>query len=90
MAEIPKPLNTFKRCGALLRRALGSCAGGGARRIGQLRELAPYAVIEILLPGGSLLALILWLERRRMNRRREIPYANKPVDDMTKPRLLGV
>jgi hypothetical protein len=30
-----------------------------------LRNLAPYAVIELLLPGGSLLALLLWLYRRQ-------------------------
>lgn len=30
-----------------------------------LRELGPYAAIELILPGGSLLALLLWLWRRR-------------------------
>lgn len=29
-----------------------------------LRELGPYAAIELILPGGSLLALLLWLWRR--------------------------
>jgi hypothetical protein len=29
-----------------------------------LREIGPYAAIEILLPGGSLFALLLWLFRR--------------------------
>jgi hypothetical protein len=29
-----------------------------------LRELAPYAVIELVLPGGSLMALALWWYRR--------------------------
>jgi hypothetical protein len=29
-----------------------------------LRGLAPYAVIELLLPGGSLIALALWFYRR--------------------------
>ena len=29
-----------------------------------LRQLAPYAAIELLLPGGSLIALVLWLYRR--------------------------
>jgi len=29
-----------------------------------LRELGPYAAIELILPGGSLLALLLWLYRR--------------------------
>jgi hypothetical protein len=32
--------------------------------IGKLRDLAPYAVIELVLPGGSLMALLLWFYRR--------------------------
>lgn len=31
----------------------------------KLKDLAPYAMIELLLPGGSVLALTLWLYRRR-------------------------
>jgi hypothetical protein len=30
-----------------------------------LKELAPYAAIELLLPGGSVVALTLWFYRRR-------------------------
>jgi hypothetical protein len=30
-----------------------------------LKALAPYAAIELLLPGGSVLAIICWLYRRR-------------------------
>jgi len=30
-----------------------------------LKALGPYAAIELLLPGGSLLALLLWFARRR-------------------------
>jgi hypothetical protein len=33
--------------------------------IALLKELAPYAAIELLLPGGSLMALTLWFYRRR-------------------------
>jgi hypothetical protein len=33
--------------------------------IGKLRDLAPYAVIELVLPGGSLMALLLWIYRRQ-------------------------
>jgi hypothetical protein len=33
--------------------------------IGRLRVLAPYAAIELILPGGSLLAILLWLYRRQ-------------------------
>jgi hypothetical protein len=44
--------------------------------IGRLKTLAPYALIELVLPGGSVMALLLWLYRRRklgvgFNRRRD-------------------
>jgi len=31
--------------------------------IAKLRELAPYAAIELVMPGGSVMALLLWLYR---------------------------
>jgi len=30
-----------------------------------LRSLGPYAAIELLLPGGSIIALLIWLYRHR-------------------------
>jgi hypothetical protein len=30
---------------------------------GRARELGPYFAIELVLPGGSLIALLLWLYR---------------------------
>jgi hypothetical protein len=33
--------------------------------IEQLREFGPYLAAELLLPGGTLVALALWLYRRR-------------------------
>jgi hypothetical protein len=33
--------------------------------VARLRELAPYAAIELVLPGGSLMALLLRLYRRQ-------------------------
>jgi hypothetical protein len=30
-----------------------------------LKELAPYAAIELILPGGTLIAILCWLWRRR-------------------------
>jgi hypothetical protein len=30
-----------------------------------LKGLAPYALIELILPGGTVLAIICWLYRRR-------------------------
>jgi hypothetical protein len=44
------------------------------RRI--LRSFGPYAAIEILLPGGSLMALALWLyrwHRRRLDHQGDEP-----------------
>jgi hypothetical protein len=34
----------------------------------RLKALAPYALIELILPGGSVMALLLWLYRRRVKR----------------------
>jgi hypothetical protein len=34
------------------------------RAFALLRSIGPYAAIEILLPGGTLIALLLWLSRR--------------------------
>ena len=39
-----------------------------SRALAALRALAPYAAVELLLPGGSLVALVLWLYRRRSSR----------------------
>jgi hypothetical protein len=51
----------------------GSSASSAWRSLGiwaavafaRLKDLAPYAMIELVLPGGSVLALTLWLYRRR-------------------------
>jgi len=29
------------------------------------RNVAPYLLIELLMPGGTLLALLLWWQRRK-------------------------
>ncbi len=31
----------------------------------RIKAVAPYALIELILPGGSVMALLLWLYRRR-------------------------
>jgi hypothetical protein len=36
-----------------------------SRLAAPLRELGPYTAIELLLPGGSLIALSLWTFRHR-------------------------
>jgi hypothetical protein len=35
-----------------------------AAAVAKLRLFAPYAAMELVLPGGSLMALLLWLYRR--------------------------
>jgi hypothetical protein len=43
-------------------------AGWMKRGLTLLRGLGPYVAIEILLPGGTLIALALWLYRRNRSR----------------------
>jgi len=51
------------RCTAALRIWIGYAAAVIVR----FKALAPYALIELILPGGSVMALLLWLYRRRKN-----------------------
>jgi hypothetical protein len=46
---------------------LRNWGGKAAAVIVRLKALAPYALIELVLPGGSVMALLLWLYRRRKN-----------------------
>jgi len=46
-------------------RIAAGLAGAIGRAPAVLRELGPYAAIELVLPGGSVMALLLWLWRRR-------------------------
>ena len=59
---------TVLAAGSFCKRMLESVYAGPtpwrAGAAGLLRNLGPYAVIELLLPGGSLLVLLLWLYRR--------------------------
>jgi hypothetical protein len=50
---------------AELASARSTLAGWAERALALVRSLGPYAAIELLLPGGSVLALLLWLYRRR-------------------------
>jgi hypothetical protein len=34
-----------------------------SRLVGRARKLGPYLLLELLLPGGTLIALILWLSQ---------------------------
>jgi len=49
--------------------------GGYAAVVGaKLREVAPYAAIELVLPGGSVIALLLWFYRRQKKDRAGGPF----------------
>ena len=39
---------------------------------GVLKEVAPYAAIELVLPGGTILAILCWLYRRRRSASRSL------------------
>jgi hypothetical protein len=47
---------------SIAKRLLSVWNGPGVAR---LKRFAPYALIELLLPGGSIIALTLWMLRRR-------------------------
>jgi hypothetical protein len=47
--------------------ALRNWRGVAAAVVVRLKALAPYALIDLILPGGSVIALLLWLYRRRKN-----------------------
>jgi hypothetical protein len=44
-------------------------AGFAVRAVAFLKALGPYAAIELLLPGGTIIALLLWLYSRHRNMR---------------------
>jgi hypothetical protein len=50
--------------GASRQKWLAPVIGGLRRALQVMRQLGPYAAIELILPGGSLLAILLWLYRR--------------------------
>ncbi|HEV2443143.1 MAG TPA: hypothetical protein VGT07_11525 [Steroidobacteraceae bacterium] len=52
-----------------------------ARLAALLREFGPYLAIELILPGGSLIALLLWFCRRHGMQRR--PVAAALADSVT-------
>jgi hypothetical protein len=37
--------------------------------VARLRQLAPYALMELMLPGGSVIALLLWFCRTRSRKK---------------------
>jgi hypothetical protein len=49
--------------------AISSSRQFASAAVAKLKDLAPYAAIELVLPGGSLMALALWLYRRHRKAR---------------------
>jgi hypothetical protein len=47
------------------RTATRMLSGRTAAVIARLRKIAPYAALELILPGGSLMAILLWLYHRQ-------------------------
>jgi hypothetical protein len=43
-----------------------------------LRGLGPYAAIELLLPGGSVVALLYWWYSHRLRARPDLVLARRP------------
>jgi hypothetical protein len=58
--------------------------GYAAVVIAKLKVLAPYALIELILPGGSVMAIALWLYRRR---RSGVGFGQFPVRLLSLVRL---
>lgn len=50
---------------AAARRVIAIREGGGRAILQSMRAAGPYLVIELLLPGGTLMALLLYLYRQR-------------------------
>jgi hypothetical protein len=77
MAQTPAISNwaatASRMLGALRRAILKKPPTWLARTVGAVRELAPYVAIELLLPGGSLVALTLWIYRRQRVRNSALP-----------------
>jgi len=69
IASAPSGDHILSRESGIVRQKWLAPIVGGLRRVVQVaRQLGPYAAIELLLPGGSLLAIALWLYRRRLAR----------------------
>jgi hypothetical protein len=68
--------------------------------IAKLRNLAPYAALELVMPGGSVMAILLWLYRRRKQQRHgpsnqafnmdgPVPYLQSAPNDGCNARAIG-
>jgi hypothetical protein len=58
------------------------------RVLGRLGAVSPYLAIELMVPGGSVIALLLWLYRcaERSRTRNSDAVANRSVSNVTNSR----
>jgi hypothetical protein len=59
------------------------------RFAGLLKALGPYAAIELILPGGTLIAVAVWAIRRRWLSGARAPGADAPaaISDLRDPAI---
>ena len=60
-------MTTPRHFGCNAPRFAGNSCGIGERQtagVEQIRKFSPYLLVELLLPGGTLIALLLWLYQR--------------------------
>jgi hypothetical protein len=60
-------------------RMLRGVAARARGMLRSLRSLGPYLAIEVLLPGGSIIALALWTYRRRRAARSDAGATSAPA-----------
>ena len=70
-------MSVFRNANLHFRSDMKAIQIAGGRIAGTFYRLGPYALLELLLPGGSLIALSLWLWRRSRNRPAKVRVALK-------------
>ena len=58
------------------------------RFVGWVRSLGPYAAIELILPGGSIIAVALWTYRHRRALRRGATVSQTVATPVIRPATL--
>ena len=58
------------------------------RFVGWVRSLGPYAAIELILPGGSIIAVALWTYRHRRAVRRNVAVSQTVAAPLIRPATL--
>jgi hypothetical protein len=58
------------------------------RFVGWVRSLGPYAAIELVLPGGSIIAVALWTYRHRRALRRRATVSQTVAAPVVRPAIL--